>query len=55
MTAKLYNMVFWLCPVSPVNEKHTTYNVPSKKAMCLVHNIVLKYNGVQTMAKNSLD
>lgn len=55
MTAKLYNAAFWLCPVALVDEKHITYNVPPKKVMSLLHNIVLKYNGVQTMAQNSLD
>lgn len=55
MTGKLYNMAFWLCPVALVNEKHITYDVPSKKLMSLLFNVVLNYNGVQTKAQNGLD
>lgn len=55
MTAKLYNMAFWRCPVALVNEKHITYDVPSKKLMSLLYNIALKYNGGQTRAQNGLD
>lgn len=55
MTAKFYNMAFWHCPVALVNEKHITYEVPSKKLMSLLYNVALKHNSMQTKAQNSLD
>lgn len=55
MTAILYNMAFWHCPVALVNGKHITYDVLSEKLMSLVYYVELKYNGVQTRAQNGLD
>jgi len=54
MTAKLYNMAFWHCPVALMNEKHITYDVPSKKSMSLLYHFALKYNSVHTRAKRQL-
>lgn len=51
MTTQLYSMAFWLCSMAFMNEKLITQDAPSRKFI----SVMLKYNGIQTMAQKSLD
>lgn len=55
VTAKAYNMAFWCCPTTLLNEKLITYDILSKMLMSLLYKIALKCRAVQTRAQNSLD